>query len=334
MAQTSWYWDGLVTGDATLSPYSADEFMDIFRKLFQRDRTLEGVLPDYLGELTVTNPAGTTIRVSDGGALVDGTYYDNTANVDNSVVAPGSGSNFYTVVLRKGWAAQTVRVALLGPDAGSPPAVTQTDGVTWEISIATVEITSGSVITITDTRNYLHFNTEVSSAMIPSSAITLAKMAANSVDSDQYVDGSIDAVHLNDGAGSGVDADLLDGQEGAYYEGTLVDYSAISTITGWSSYTDKYIFYIKQGDVVTCWFIISGTSNATNAKFTLPDTNGMGVNFRGFARVRDNAVWQTAGFASMANASNEVAFGIDSGAGLFTASGTKSVEGFICFVAA
>ena len=198
--QTSWPWGGTVTGDATLAPYSADEWSDIWRKIFQRDRTLEGVLPNYLGELTVTNPAGTTIRTSDGGAIVDGTYYDNTANVDNTVVAPGSGSNFYRIVLQKGWAAQTVRIAMLGPNAVAPPAVTQTDGVTWEISIATVEITSGSVITVTDDRTYVHMNTEVNTAMIADDAVTLAKMADDSVDSDQYVDGSVDAVHLNSGS--------------------------------------------------------------------------------------------------------------------------------------
>lgn len=241
MVQTSWYWGGLITGDATLAPYSSDEFCDIWRKLFQRDRTLEGVLPDYLGELTVTNPAGVTIRTSDGGALVDGTFYDNTANVDQVVVAPGGGSNFYRVVLEKDWALQTVRIALLGPNVVAPDAVTQIDGVTWEISLATVEITSGSVVTVTDDRTYLHFNTEVNTAMLGTDAVTNPKMADDSIDSDQYVDGSVDAVHLAagaalanilpvDGAGSGLDADLLDGEEGAYYENSITTLDASSDI--------------------------------------------------------------------------------------------------------
>jgi hypothetical protein len=38
----------------------------------------------------------------------------------------------------------------------------------------------------------------IDTAHIADSQITLAKMAANSVDSDQYVDGSIDTAHLGD----------------------------------------------------------------------------------------------------------------------------------------
>ena len=241
MAQTSWPWGGLITGDATLAPYSADEWSDIWRKLFQRDRTLEGVLPDYLNELAVTNPAGVTIRTASGGALVDGTFFDNTANVDQVVVAPGGGSNFYRVVLEKDWALQTVRIALLGPNVAAPDAVTQVDGVTWEISLATVEITSGSVVTVTDDRTYLHFNTEVITAMLANNAVTNPKMADDAVDTDEIVDLAVTNAKMavgaalanilpSDGAGSGLDADLLDGQHGAYYQNTLATLSATSDI--------------------------------------------------------------------------------------------------------
>ena len=241
MAQTSWPWGGLITGDATLAPYSADEWSDIWRKLFQRDRTLEGVLPDYLNELAVTNPAGVTIRTASGGALVDGTFFDNTANVDQVVVAPGGGSNFYRVVLEKDWALQTVRIALLGPNVVAPDAVTQVDGVTWEISLATVEITSGSVVTVTDDRTYLHFNTEVITAMLANNAVTNPKMADDAVDTDEIVDLAVTNAKMAagaalanilpvDGAGSGLDADLLDGQHGAYYQNALTTLSATSDI--------------------------------------------------------------------------------------------------------
>ena len=40
-------------------------------------------------------------------------------------------------------------------------------------------------------------SSEITTAMLASGAVTVAKMAANSVDSDQYVDGSIDLAHMS-----------------------------------------------------------------------------------------------------------------------------------------
>lgn len=162
MTETSIPWAGTTVGDA--GPYSDDEWSDVWRKLFSEDRTLQGVVGHYANELAVTNPAGVTIRVATGAALVDGKLYETDAVVDNVVVAPGAGSNYYTVVLRKsfiGLNAQTVRVVLLGPDAAAPPAVTQVDGTTWEISLATVRITNVGVITVTDTRKFVALTTAI-----------------------------------------------------------------------------------------------------------------------------------------------------------------------------
>lgn len=209
MAEISLPWGGSVTGDA--GPYTDDQWTDVWRQLFTRDRTLEGVLPDYLSELIVTNPAGLTIRVASGGAVIDGKFYRNTANVDFAGAAPGGGSNFYTVVVDKDFAAQEVRLSMVGPDVVSPPAVTQADGVDWEVAIYTIEITSGSVVTITDVRVYCHFNTNISTAMIEDDAVTTPKL----------LDGAVTAAKMTDGAGSGVDADLLDGLHGSSYTNTL-----------------------------------------------------------------------------------------------------------------
>lgn len=153
MAETSLPWANNGVGDG--QSYTDDEWSDWQRKVFQSDRTVQGVIANYADELEVTNPAGVTIRVSPGAALVDGKFYETDDDVDNTVVAPGGGSNFYRVVLAKDWAAQEIRVDLLGPDNSSPPTVTQTDGTLWEISLATIEIDSGGIITITDTRYYL-----------------------------------------------------------------------------------------------------------------------------------------------------------------------------------
>jgi hypothetical protein len=148
MAELSYYWNGTVTGDANQAAYSDDEFSDVFAYLFTYDRTLEGVLftnhSGFPGLLQVTNPAGTTIRVATGVAMVDGKVYTNSANVDLST----SGDGGYSVVLRKDFAAQTVRAAIRATG------VTQTDGATWEIKLADVTV-SGGVHTITDQRRFI-----------------------------------------------------------------------------------------------------------------------------------------------------------------------------------
>ncbi len=153
MTENSWYWPQTSVGDATDAPYDDDEFSDIWRKLFLRDRTLQGVIEDYENELAVSNPAGNTIRTATGAALVDGKFYETDANVDIVIATPAVLTRIDRVVLRKSWAGQTVRVAILtGVEGGGVPALTQTDGVTWEIPLAQVSITTAPAITITDER--------------------------------------------------------------------------------------------------------------------------------------------------------------------------------------
>jgi hypothetical protein len=210
-AQSSVFWSGTVTGDA--GPYTADTFTDWMRKIFTNDRTTQGVIPDYLNELLVTNPAGTTIRTASGAAIVDGCFYENTANVDNSVVAPGVGSNYYTLVLDKDFVAQTVRISLLGPNPVAPPIVTQVDGTTWEIALAEIEITFIGVITVTDVRDYSH-------NIIADDAVTTSKI----------LNGAVTAAKLTDGPGSGVDADTVDGYEATDIINSLTNLVASSDI--------------------------------------------------------------------------------------------------------
>ena len=190
MTELSSPWADNAVGDG--QSYSDDEWSDIWRKLFMTDRTDEGVLADYSSELAVTNPSGVTIRTAAGAALVDGKFYENDANVDNTVTAPGSGSNYYRIVLRKDWTAQTVRIEMLGPNVTAPDAVTQTDGTTWEISLATVQITSGSVVTVTDTRVFVNtslINPDDSTLEI--SATGVLQVKASGITTDEIANGSV-----------------------------------------------------------------------------------------------------------------------------------------------
>ena len=57
---------------------------------------------------------------------------------------------------------------------------------------------------------------------------------------------------------------------GDIYTVEWTDYSALSTIVGWTSYTIKKIFYKKIGKLVFVQFDIEGVSDDTVATFTLP----------------------------------------------------------------
>lgn len=154
MTELSTPWTGRIAdgapGDA--GPYSDDRWSDIWRAMTVVDSADQCVIQEHANRLAVTNPVGTTITIASGAAFVDGKFYENDANVSFTVVVPGAGSNYYTIVLRKSWAAQTVRLAMLGPNTVSPPVATQTDGTTWEVRLATVQVTNAGVITLTDLR--------------------------------------------------------------------------------------------------------------------------------------------------------------------------------------
>lgn len=157
MAEGSVVWDGEVLGDAVDAPYTAEKWTENEINTFCADPSVQGVILGSLagGELEVTNPAGLQIDVADGNALVDGSSYANTGTSFN-VVAPGAGTNYYTMVIRKTWATQLVRLALLGPSGASYPIQTQVDGTTWELPIAYISVTAAAAVAIIDGRRFVN----------------------------------------------------------------------------------------------------------------------------------------------------------------------------------
>lgn len=182
MAESSLFWAGTTTGDA--GPYSDDAFSDFVRKTFLQDRTLQGPIQGYLGQLAVTG-ATSPVAVATGAALVDGKFYENTASLNVVVPSPVSATRIDRIVLRKNFAGQTIRVTRIAGTEGSgtPPAITQTEGTTWDVQLAKVSITTAGLITITDERSFCY------------------TANVNVWRSD------------NDGPGSGLNADLLDDAE-------------------------------------------------------------------------------------------------------------------------
>ncbi len=107
------------------------------------------------------------------------------------------------------------------------------------------------------------------------------------------------------------------------------DYSATTTLVGWSSTTVKQVWYKKVGKLVFCKFSISGTSNAVGASFTVPYAvyNDYTVGVPS-GTIGDNGTLQTApGLIIMTANSATISLTKDLTTANFTASGTKRMEG-------
>ena len=149
-----------MTGDAVDAPYDANtEFANWTKRHagVGANRANAGVVIDTGSEaaqleglqVTQNSPAGMSVLLNIGAALVDGTLYWNDSALTLAIATNASGNpRIDTVVLRKSWVGQTVRaVVLAGTPAASPtpPALTQSAGVTWEIPIADVRVANGAV---------------------------------------------------------------------------------------------------------------------------------------------------------------------------------------------
>ena len=212
MAEDSILWTTNGTGDGEATGYTQSELIAWMRQSFISDNTNEGVCKNWDNELEVTGVA-TPISVDTGAAYVYGFPYWNIVGAVNvAVPSPTVATRIDYIVLRADWTAQTVRAARVEgvEGAGVPPALTQTDGVTWEIPLATISTTTLGVITVTDAREFLHPNIEVEAGMfnadVAGDGLTLSggALAVNVDDATIEIDtdalqvkaGGLDNTHL------------------------------------------------------------------------------------------------------------------------------------------
>lgn len=201
-------WSTNGTGDGA-ADVTSSQWYNFFEMLFLSDKTVEGVAPRFLNALGVTSTGDNNARVASGGALVRGFLYRNTANVDLTIPSPAADTGF-RVILRANWTAQTVRTTYILNTTGitTPPALTQTDGTTWEIPLASGIISAAGVIsslTQTGQRTYLHYNTQISTTMLEDDSVTNAKVADDAIDTAQIADNAVgnaqmanDAINTNE----------------------------------------------------------------------------------------------------------------------------------------
>lgn len=181
--EKSFLWTTGATGDGA-STYTQAETFGMFRRMFVTDPTTQGVLKGYEGDLAVT---GTTspISVAKGAAIVYGSPYLSDAATSVAVATPSVGTTGHRVVLQMDWTAQTTRIALLSSADGTAtiPDVTQTANTKWEISLASLTITTAGVITVTDTRAYCQPLGVSQTANLADASVTAGKMASGVIPS-------------------------------------------------------------------------------------------------------------------------------------------------------
>ena len=176
MAQVSQFWGGTTIGDT--GPYSIDQYNHPFHTLVSNGSADAGIAVRYLNQLagTTTGLRANGVNILSGAALVRGIWYTSTATINHALPAVGSGmERTDLIVLRASWSDQTVRqVRLVGTEyiLGSPnvpPALTQTDYVTWEIPLFEVNVTTGNDVSLGDRRRFSimqHFGKAIAAAMI------------------------------------------------------------------------------------------------------------------------------------------------------------------------
>lgn len=110
------------------------------------------------------------------------------------------------------------------------------------------------------------------------------------------------------------------------YSVAWTDYSATSTVTGWSSFGTKSIYYKRVGKLVFVYFRIDGTSNTTGASFTLPVSATTGSQHQLHAIAQDNGGTLAMDRFYWSNSSTVEFYSDIAGTG-FTASGAKLIMG-------
>lgn len=181
MTQNSSPWDNTSPGDA--GAYSASEWQVFQKRIFGTgaNKANRAVIRNVDDELVVepTSPASTSVTVGSGGAILQGIWYYNDADVSVAVQANSSGSTrIDVIVLEADYVAQTVRVVLeQGTPGAGIPSLTQTIGTLYQIPLAYLTLANGfssiAASNITDMREYANIPSATGVDVTNDSAVVL-----------------------------------------------------------------------------------------------------------------------------------------------------------------
>lgn len=277
MAQWSLGWTTNGTGDGISGGYTQSKFTQMLEAWWTVDPVNQGVLQNYLNELEVTASGGSAspVSIDTGAGMVKGFYYTNETVGTKDIPTPAGSTRVDRIVLRADWGSQVVRFQrVAGTEGLGAPDLTQTDETTWEISLATVSITTGGVATVTDARTYVHPAIEVETAMIQAGAVTATKIGADAVLSTKIADDAVGSAHI--AANSILTANIVDAQVTAAKIANRTRSFFVSPSYVKNDDTDDLAYYslTYQG-----WLMSNATAFAARGMFSVPDdfASGMSV---------------------------------------------------------
>lgn len=201
MPSIFWTTNGIGDGAAA---YTQQQIIDWLRYTFLRDPSVQGIVVGVGGEFGVT-ATGNVLTIQSGAAYVYGfPFWESTAQT-LTVPIPTVNTTGHRVVIRADWTTQTVRVALKSSSNGNPsiPSLEQTAGIIWEISIATLTITTTGVIALTDTRSFCQFNTIVHGSRLIAGTVNGDRLTPNTVNGDRLIAGTVNGNRLAAGTVNG-----------------------------------------------------------------------------------------------------------------------------------
>lgn len=191
MAELSGHWTTTAGGTGHQQTSYTQAQLSTAYKVIAGCAGFEGVAPGYLNSLACTANGANTVAVNTGGAMVDGKWYYNDANLDvNIPSAVGAGNTrIDRIVLRANWAGYEVAVTrIAGTNATSPtaPAITQTSGTTYDILLCRVLVTTAGVVTVTDERVWALPGAQAALSVLGRASNSAGKVASIAAASDGY----------------------------------------------------------------------------------------------------------------------------------------------------
>ena len=201
MAETSGFFDST---SEDIREYSSGDFANFIKHFF-----VNGVIGT--DSLKPSN-SNLTLTVAAGDAVINGYWYSNSENVIYNI-STATDTRQDRIVLRLDLSSgvRSVSLKYLQGSSDAYPELTQTDTI-YDISVCRLIVSSSQITSLIDDRIY-------SGCSFTADLQTLLEEAQQQVDalSAESDTDLITRIKNNDGSGSGIDADLLDGKEGSYY---------------------------------------------------------------------------------------------------------------------